>query len=59
MMKVEFINQQDALRWIAAQARNDAHLNILKMDLEFNNIVSGLFFIDLLEVSYAIATTSS
>ena len=54
-MKQEFSSQEAAIQWISINARNEAHREILKMELDFNYIFSGYFFIDLLEVTYAVA----
>ena len=55
VMKQEFSSQEAAIQWISQNARNEAHREILQMELDFNYIFSGYFFIDLLEVTYAVA----
>ncbi|NND09523.1 MAG: hypothetical protein HKN87_24395 [Saprospiraceae bacterium] len=54
-MKQEFASQEAAIQWITQHAKNEAHREILQMELDFNYVFSGYFFIDLLEVTYAIA----
>ena len=54
-MKKEFQSRTEAIAWITANARSQAHLDVLKKELNFNYIFSGQYIIDLLEVTYAVA----
>jgi len=46
-MQKEFANHLDGVDWIAENAKNEAHFDILLEDLNLNHIYSGEHFINM------------
>ena len=44
-MKKVFDSQMEAICWIAVNAENEGHFEILREELTFNHIYTGAFFI--------------
>ena len=54
-MKHEFQTQIEAVEWIADVAKDEAHFEILREDLLFNHIYSGLYFVIMSSVNIEVA----
>ncbi len=55
-MRIEFLNRKEAIDWISSQAMNDAHSEVLLMELNFNFVCAGYFYLETLEASFALAS---
>jgi len=54
-MKHEFSTQIEAIDWIADNARDESHFDILREELLFNQIYTGEHFIIMSNVNIEIA----
>lgn len=54
-MKQEFTTQIEAIDWIAENARDESHFEIMREELLFNQIYTGAFFIIMSNVNIEIA----
>ena len=55
VMKKEFKSQLEAIDWIAENAKNETHFEILREELNFNRIYTQELFINLSMVNIEVA----
>lgn len=48
-MKKQFQSRLEAIDWIAEYAQNEGHFEVLRENLNFNFIYTGLYFVNLEE----------
>ena len=51
MKKIQFDSRLEAIEWIADFAKDEGQFEVLREQLNYNHIYSGIFYLDLQEVN--------